>query len=201
VKTKILLPLLLTLILISSARGNGIQPFIANPEINTFIETRIVVSYSFTQNVTSNAYSSGQSVWQVTTDPLVTTFTTSAADKFIWHLTISYTMVVDQTLTIAIFSGDKPVDTWSYPIETDKIILNFDVTVTKQPQYPTAEELADKAVEVFRNELAEIIAEMREQNELSRQHDYFQWAVVMITFFGLIIVLVPKFRVRKVETG
>lgn len=176
-----------------------IEPFIANPEISTYIETKIVVSYAFTQNITSEAYSAGKSVWHDEKSPLSASFTTSAADRFTWQLTILYTMVVDQVLTIAIFSGDEPVDSWTYPVKTDKIILDFDISVTAQPKYPTAEELADKSIEVLGNELAEYVAEMRRQNELTRQHATMQWIVCGIAFAGFVGYVTIPFLKRRPE--
>jgi hypothetical protein len=192
----LLLPILLYPILPANALDVG--PFTVYSEINTYIETKIVVRYAFTQNVTSDAYSAGQSVWQVNIDPLITTFTTSAADRFTWHLTVTYSMMVDQTVTIAIFSGDEPVDSWSYLVRTDKIILNFDVTVTEQPHYPTAEELADMSIEVLSNRLAEYVAEMQTHNQVNSQNLATQWVVVLIVFAGWVIqTLLPYIKPPK----
>lgn len=195
----LLVPLLLLLLcIVPKANAYDVEPFIANPEISTYIETKIVVSYTFTQNVTSEAFSAGKSVWEVNIDPLVTSFTTSAADKFAWKLTISYSMVVDQTLTIAIFSGEEPVDSWAYTIKTDSITLNFDISVTEQPKYPTAEELADKSIEVLQNQLAEYVAEMRSHNIVNSQNTATQWVIVLIVFAGWVIqTLLPYVKSPK----
>jgi hypothetical protein len=174
------------------------SPFTAESEIHTYIETKIVVSYAFTQNVTSDAYSAGQSVWSVTIDPLVTTFTTSAADRFVWNLIVTYDILVEQSITVAVFSGHEPVDSWSYPIKARKIILQFKVIVTPQPQYPTAEQLAEMSVEVLSNELEEYTSEMRRQNDVTAQNLTVQWLVVLIVFAGWIITtIVPYVKPPK----
>lgn len=198
--TLLLLLLLLLFISVPKAEAYDAEPFAVSLEINTYIETKIVVSYAFTQNVTSDAYSAGKSVWQVNIDPLVTSFITSAADKFTWHLTVAYDMVVAQGVTIAVFSGDEPVDTAEFDVETNQLTLDFSITVTEQPKYPTAEELADKSIEVLENKFAEYVAEMRRQNELSREHDTMQWVIVGITFLGFVAhVLVPYAKMPKQE--
>lgn len=195
---KLLLLLLLLLYLILPTGASNIEPFTLDYEMSTYIETKVVVSYSFTQNVTSDASSAGQSVWQVSVNPLVTTFSTSASDRFTWSLIVSYSMIVVQTITIAVFSGDEAVDSLAFDVMTDTLQLNFDITVTEQPHYPTAEQLADKSIEVLSNRLAEYVAEMRTQNDLSRQHDTAQWFVVLITFCGFIILyVVPKLKEPK----
>jgi hypothetical protein len=194
----LLLMLLSMLCVVPRANASEVEAFTLDYEVNTYIETKIVVSYSFTQNVTSDASSAGQSVWQVSVNPLVTTFSTSASDRFTWHLTVSYNMIVVQTITIAVFSGDEAVDSLAFNVKTDTLQLNFDITVTEQPHYPTAEQLADKSIEVLSNRLAEYVAEMRTQNDLSRQHDTAQWFVVLITFCGFIILyVVPKLKEPK----
>lgn len=195
-----LLLLLSTLISLPKASAVDVEPFAVTVEVSTYIETRIVVSYSFTQNVSSDANSAGKSVWRTTLDPLCSEFITSAADKFTWHLTVSYSMVVAQTVTVAVFSGDEPVDSWRYQVKTDKLLLDFDVTVTTQPKYPTAGELADRSIEVLENKLAEYVAEMKKQNGLSRQHDVMQWFVVMIVFAGFVAqVLLPHVKPSRRE--
>ena len=186
--------LLILLALIPQVRGVDVEPYTMHHELNTYIDTRIVVSYTFTQNVTTDCNSAGNSVWQAEIGPLSTTFVTSAADKFNWHLAVEYETVVFQTVSIAIFSGDEPVDYMDFEILTDRFSMVFEITVTKQPEYPTAEELADMSIEVLENKLAEYVAEMREQNRLSREHDYAQWAVVGVAFCGFIIMVIPKFR-------
>lgn len=195
-KTKLLLPLItlsLLALTIPQVQAQDTEPFVLNHEVNTYIETKIVTSYTFTQNVTSDAYSAGQSVWQVNVDPLTTSFITSAADKFTWHLVVSYGTIVDQDITIAVFSGNEPVDSLVLHIQTDRIILNFDISVTKQPKYPTAEELADMSIEVLGNQLQEYVAEMRQQNEISRMNMATQWVVVLIVFGGFIATLLMKY--------
>lgn len=196
-KSKILI-LLVLLALIPQAKAD-VEPYRMKHELNTYIETKIVVSYTFTQNVTTEAFSAGNSVWSAEIGPLATTFITSAADKFNWHLAIKYSTVVFQTVTIAIFSGKEPVDSMEFDILTDYLIMDFEISVTEQPEYPTAEELANLSIDVLSNRLAEYVAEMREQNRLSREHDMAQWTVVLICFCGFIVVIVPKFRRTKEE--
>lgn len=173
----LLLPLLFAII--PPADAYDIEPFSTNIELNTYIETRIIVSYAFTQNVTSDAYSAGKSVWQVNIDPLSTSFTTSATDKFTWNLLISYGVVVDQTVTVAVFSGDEAVDTAMFHVQTDKLVLNFEITVTKQPEYPTADELAEQSITVLQNELHEYTMMMMQLNEVMRQNMVTQWVIVI----------------------
>ncbi len=189
----ILLMLLVCLLTIPSI-GYAAEtvPFTFTHEINSYIETRIIISYSFTQNVTSDAYAAGQSVWQVNVDPLKTSFTTSAADHFTWQLQISYSMTVNQDLTIAVFSGDEAVDSMTLHLKTDHILLNFDISVTEQPEYPTAEELADKSVEAFSNELYEVVAEMRRNNSISSQNTWAQWLLILIVFSGWAINIIRR---------
>lgn len=202
-KPKILMLLMLLAVCMAGApqvKGIDPEPFTMKHEINTYIETKIVVGYTFTQNVTTDAYSAGNSVWHAEIGPLSTTFVTSAADKFTWQLSVHYGIVVYQTVTIAVFSGNEPVDYMEFDILTDYFIMDFEITVTKQPEYPTAQELADMSIEVLENRLAEYVAEMRNQNELSRQHDIAQWIVCAICFCGFIIVVIPKFRQQREET-
>lgn len=165
--------------MIPQASAYDIEPFSTSMELNTYIETRIIVSFAFTQNVTSDAYSAGKSVWQVNIDPLSTSFTTSAADKFTWKLRISYGVVVDQTVTIAVFSGDEAIDTTMFNVQTDQLVLNFEITITKQPEYPTAEDLAAKSVEVLQNELHDYTMAMTRLNEVMRQNMITQWVIVI----------------------
>jgi len=200
-KPKILMLVLLAAcigaVITPQVKGINSEPFTMKHEINTYIETRIIVSYTFTQNVTTDAYSAGNSVWHAQIGPLSTTFVTSAADKFNWQLSVHYGIIVYQTVTIAVFSGNEPVDYMEFDISANYFIMDFEITVTKQPEYPTAQELADMSIEVLENRLAEYVAEMRKQNELSRQHDIAQWIVCAICFCGFIIVVIPKFKQHK----
>lgn len=171
---------LFPLCFIPHAFAYDVEPFEISPVINTYIDTKIVVSYAFTQNVTSEAFSAGRSVWQVNIDPLITNFETSAADRFTWDLTITYSMIVDQTVTVAIFSGDTPVNSWPFHIKNNQIIFHFDITVTEQPHYPTAEELADMSIEVLENKLTEYTAQIQRSNQIMSSNMVTQWGIIIV---------------------
>ena len=168
-------------------------------ELNTYVETRIVITYAFTQNVTSDAFSMGMSVWEVNIDPMGTTFLTSAVDKFRWHLTIGYDLIVHQTVTIAVFSGGTPADTYSVSCMHATLKFILDITVSTQPHYPTVDELASKSIEVLQNELASYVAEMRSHNIISQQNLTTQWIIVLSVFVGWVIQLAGYFRRKPQE--
>jgi hypothetical protein len=198
-KLKLFLILLLSLMALSNGHVEA-QPFEFSPSINTYAETKIVVSYAFTQNVTSEAYAAGKSVWQVNIGHLYTTFVTDAADKFSWKLTINYAVVVNQTVTIAVYSGDQPVNVYPFTVQTDQLVFQFAIVVTQQPRYPTSEEIAEKAVEVLQNQLSEYVAEMRSENELSRENIGTQWFIVITVFAGFVITtLLPYIKKPRRE--
>jgi len=198
---KILLLLVLLLPLLASimpkAYAVDVEPFQATFELNTYAETKIIVSYAFTQNVSSIANSAGKSVWHTTEDPYTAKFATEALDKFTWQLEIQYSLTVAQTLTIAVWSGSQAVNTQELTVKTDKITLIFTATVTQEPRYPTAEEVAQKGYEIFRNEFAEMLYELRTENELNRQQIMMQWVVLAITFSGFMILVFKRSKGAK----
>jgi hypothetical protein len=159
-------------------------------QLYTFIETKIVVSYEFTQNVTSDAYSAGNTLWQMEVAPLTTVFSTNARDRFIFTVEIAYTMKVSQAITVAVFSGSGPVDNMELKARGKRVVLEFEVNVTEEPEYPTAEELAQMSVEVLENKLAEYVAEMRTENRIGRWHITVQWILIAVVFVAFIIVTV-----------
>lgn len=169
-------------------------PFDITLNLNTYIVTRIVISYAFTSNVTSDCFSLAKSIWQVNIAPLSTSFETSALDKFVWTLTIGYESKVYQTITIAIFSGGKAVDTMEYKAGSSMLKFKFDITSIFQPDYPTAEELADFSITLLRNELQSYVAEMRSFNDINQQNIGVQWVIVLIVFAGWIITTIGYIR-------
>lgn len=194
-----LLVFCVVLLLAVVPRVRAVEPkFTVKNSLNTYAETKVVVKYSFTQNVTSNAYSAGQSVWKATVGPESTVFTTDAADKFTWHLEIKYGTTVAQTVSVAVFSGNQPVDSREYEVAARLLSFDFDITVTEQPHYPTAEELADKSIQVLGNRLEEYVAEMREQNRISRQYIAVFAVISLVSFGGFAgYVLLPYVRRPK----
>jgi hypothetical protein len=194
----ILLPLLILPVLLAQPT-QAQADYTTDYELNTYTETKIIVSYDFTDQVAGNATSAGKSKWEQQINPMSSTFITDESDRYTWNLIISYTNPVTQLVTVTIFSGNEAVDIVSFTATTERLVLNFQITVTEQPEYPTAEELADKAIEVLDNRMAEYTAEMREMNGLSRQHDMVQWIVVGVAFCASLIVVL-KYKAHKEET-
>lgn len=190
--------LLLSLSSLTKVHADGTEPFQATFQLNLYADTKIVVSYAFTQNVSSTANSAGKSVWRTNIDPYTATFSTSAYDRFTWQLTILYNIIIAQQVTIAIFSGTLPVTTQEYSVKTNSITFIFTMSVTEQPRPPTAEEYAQASYNLFVNQMNEWIAGMKQQNEMSRQHDYAQWIVIAaFTTVTIVCSLIPYLKRKE----
>lgn len=154
--------------------------FHANVELNTFISTRIVLSFAYTNTITvSDVQSLGQSVYKTVSSPYSVEFITDAIDTFTFTVTILYDEVVSQNITLAIFSGDYPPQGYTWEVKSKKLIINFKVTTMTQPKYPTPEEIAQKSVEVLRNEMSRYTWEVTRTTNVMRENMSTMWVIVV----------------------
>lgn len=159
-------------------------------DLNTYTETRIIVSYEFTEQVVGNVSSAGKNKWKQSNEPFSSEFETDVADRFTWTLNIRYTETFTQRVTVSVFSGNEAVDRLQFTITSDDITLEFNILATEQPEYPTAEQVADKAIEVLDNRMMEYTAEIRDNNAATREHISVMWIIVILSFSVSILVFV-----------
>ena len=154
--------------------------FHASIELHPYVQTRIVLSYAYTNTITvSDVKTLGQSVYKAISSPYSVEFMTDAIDTFTFTVTILYDKVVNQNITLAVFSGDLPPQGYTWEVKAQKLIIDFKISTLKQPKYPTPEDIARASIDVLRNEMGRFTWEVRQTADVMRENMATMWVIVV----------------------
>jgi hypothetical protein len=104
---------------------------------------KLVIQYSWTQDVLHNVTSVGQSDYVVRLTPTSLTFTTNETDRFTLEVFIHYRRPVNQTIVMGTFSGQSLGQSTYIPHFGDRLQLIIEVNTAPAPRFPTVEEITD----------------------------------------------------------
>jgi len=127
--------------------------------LNLYAPGSVKLEFEYTRNVTvGDVTSVGPTLYEVTHSPVDFLFEAQSVDQYRFHVELTYDIVTIQTLKITIFSGSMLPSVIELPIEGNKIRFNFEVTASKEPTYPSKEEITERVVahildqlEIYRN--------------------------------------------------
>lgn len=144
-------PFLLLLIILSicSPRMVGAQrEYDTEIGLTVYAPCKIQVDFDYTRNVSvGDVYSLGPSLFEVTTSPIEFFFVTTDVDSYSFDLELSYEFHTIQTLRLRINSGSVPPSIIEMPVEASKLTMHFSVTVLREPEYPSTEEVTESVVQ------------------------------------------------------
>jgi hypothetical protein len=116
--------------------------------LNSYAPAQIVISYAYTSSFNISKVSSvGLSLYKIISGPTSITFQASDVDTYHFSVDINYgNILVEQTIQIASFSGTLAPDGTSFTVKANEVRFDFTLTVTKQPTYPSVNDVAQAVV-------------------------------------------------------
>ena len=167
---------------------------VASLNLQAYKPARIVITYAYTNNFSvSDVSSMGRSMYKITSGPTSIEFKAEDVDRYTFTVEIKYATVVGQSIQIAVFSAGNPPEGLQFNVKTDTVRLQFTVTVTEEPRYPTAQEVAEQVVRQVANELSQFRQQTDEMLQMQNRNIEVQWMILAFNTgvsVGLLIFII-----------
>ena len=189
----LLASLLVTPVSAADENGEAVSE-VASLNLQAYKPARIVITYAYTNNFSvSDVSSMGKSMYKITSGPTSIEFKAEDVDRYTFTVEIKYSTVVGQSIQIAVFSAGNPPEGMQFNVKTDVIRLHFTVTVTEEPRYPTAQEVAEQVVRQVANELMQFRQQTEEMLQAQNRNIEVQWMILVFNTgacIGLIVFVI-----------
>ena len=189
----LLASLLVTPVSAADENGEAVSE-VASLNLQAYKPARIVITYAYTNNFSvSDVSSMGKSMYKITSGPTSIEFKAEDVDRYTFTVEIKYSTVVGQSIQIAVFSAGNPPEGMQFNVKTDVIRLHFTVTVTEEPRYPTAQEVAEQVVRQVANELMQFRQQTEEMLQAQNRNIEVQWLILVFNTgacIGLIVFVI-----------
>jgi hypothetical protein len=168
------------------------------PVYELYAPAKVVISFAYTKNVTIQVSTLKTSLYKATTSPVQVEFQAMDVDLYSVAVKVLYeNITVRQTIQFAIFEGDRPAKGFEFDVASQGIVLDMKLSVVKQPQFPTAEEIGEVLWRQWHSELATF--EARQQQLVSKLSDtaVTTGSLAAIAFGICVALILVVFRIYR----
>ena len=168
------------------------------PIYELYAPAKVVISFAYTKNVTVHVSTLKTSLYKATTSPVQVEFLGMDVDLYSVTVKVFYENInVRQTIQLGFFEGDRPAKGFEFDITSQGIVLDMKLSVVKQPQFPTAEEIGEVLWKQWHSELATF--EARQQQLVSRLSDtaVTTGSLAAIAFGICVALILVVFRMHR----
>jgi len=170
----------------------------ASLNLRVYRPARILITYTYTNNFSvSDVSSVGQSLYKITSGPTSIEFKAEDIDIYTFTVTIRYAEIVGQSIQIAVWSGNQPPQGLQINVKSNIVKIRFEVTVSEQPQYPSAQEVAGQVVKQIASELAAYRRQTDETLNMLNQNMLVQWFLIVFCASATIFMLYMLMHLRR----
>ena len=189
----LLASLLVTPVSAADENGEAVSE-VASLNLQAYKPARIVITYAYTNNFSvSDVSSMGKSMYKITSGPTSIEFKAEDVDRYTFTVEIKYAAVVGQSIQIAVFSAGNPPEGLQFNVKTSVVRLQFTVTVTEEPSYPSAQEVAEQVVRQVANQLMQFRRQTDETLQMQSRNIEVQWMILAFNTgvsVGLLIFII-----------
>ena len=186
------------LLLFSSSFGavavHGQEAEAAGFSLQAYAPARIMVTYTYTNNFSVTDVSSiGKSLYKVISGPTSIEFTANDIDQYTFTVEIKYAAIVTQSIQIAVFSGGYAPEGIQLNVKGNVVRLKFTLTVTEEPRYPSAQDVAEQVVLQVSQQLADFRRQTETIVNVQNRNLEIQWILVAFNLVVNVILLAAVF--------
>jgi len=203
---KVNLAVVLAVLLLSSSfavsgKEEGEGGEVAGFNLQAYAPARVLISYSYTNNFSVTDVSSvGQSLYKITSGPTSIEFKAEETDRYTFTVDVKYAAIVTQSIQIAVFSAGYPPEGIQLNVKGNVVRLKFTLTVTEEPRYPSAQDVAEQVVKQVSNELSLFEQQTERIVETQNRNLEVQWVLVAFNLsVNIVLLLVILLRPRREE--
>ncbi|RJS92804.1 hypothetical protein CW705_02215 [Candidatus Bathyarchaeota archaeon] len=176
----------------------------ATLNLQAYAPARIVITYSYTQNFSvSDVSTLGRPEYKIISGPTSIEFKTAHTDTFTFTVEIKYPAILGQSIQIAVFSAGNPPEGIQINVKTSTVKLRFTLTITEEPSYPSAQDVAEQVVRQVANELTLFKQDTKQIIDVQNRNLETQWILVLINLAinSSLLVTLTMWKRREKEEG
>jgi hypothetical protein len=199
-RTKRLIPIFFFLVLsapLARVEAQGETFSFRLPSYELYAPAKIIISFVYTNNVTTNVRTLGTSLYKITTSPVQVIFEAEAFDVYTIDIRIEYSIPINQTVIIGLYEGGRATKGIEFDTTVSVILLTIKVSVVEAPTYPTAEEIANSLANWLQSYLSEYTMQISNTVNQMGESMLVIGVLGVIAFVVSIAVLVAVFYVNR----
>jgi hypothetical protein len=174
-----MLVLVLLAVPVFSAQAQEEAGEAASLSLQAYAPARIVITYAYTNNFSvSDVSAMGRPEYKIISGPTSIEFKTEDTDRFTFTVEIKYAAVVGQSIQIALFSAGNPPEGIQLNVKTSTVRIRITLTVTEEPRYPSAQDVAEQVVRQVANQLMMFRHQTDETLEMQSRNIEVQWMIL-----------------------
>ena len=133
---------------------NQTQPALAEHEMTIdrqlYKPAKITLNYPYTHSHdVRNITTIGSSLYRHESTPYSFTFIAEDVDVYTFTVELRYDNSSRRSILIAVWEGDRPMQGETWTETGQQFVLNFRISLTEQPKYPSGEEVASLTFHKF----------------------------------------------------
>ena len=123
--------------------------------LQSYSPARILITYAYTSSFNISKVSAvGMSLYRIVSGPTSVDFQAVDIDSYHFSVVISYqNIMVEQNIQISTWSGSQSPQGTIFSVRANIIRFDFTLTVSKEPKYPSVDEVAIAVVNQLSNSL------------------------------------------------
>jgi hypothetical protein len=167
------------------------------PSYELYAPAKIIISFVYTNNVTTNVRTLGTSLYKVTTSPVQVIFEAEAFDAYTIEVRIEYSIPVNQTVLIGLYEGGRATKGIEFDTSANRILISFKVSVVEAPRYPSSEEIATAMAHWLESYLNEYTGQMTTTISKMGETSLVVGVLAVVGFTLSVAVLIAVFYVHR----
>lgn len=188
-------------IIVYAAGQNVTQPALlqmVKMDLQSYAPARVLISYTYTSSFNISQVSAiGKSLYRIVSGPTSIEFQAVDVDKYHFAVEISYAAQVEQSIQIATWSGSQAPNGLQISVKANVVRFDFTLIVTKEPQYPSVQEVAEAVVKQMSNSLQQF--QVGQQKLVNQVSDTIVsiGTIAAIAFVLVVVLLIVVFRLYR----
>jgi len=205
-KIMIIIAILLMISVIPHVRAAGSFPHEVTLDIPCFKPTKITFNYAETTNASLyDIHTLGSGQYTHTGARSYYEFQAKDVDTYQFSLDLLYGVPTNQSIAIAIWSGNLPMQSFMQQSIYDLLTIRVVLRVQDQPTYPTEDEVSQAVVASLEKDLQDYYSAMNslmaQQNQAIVTATAIAGASIVVMVLVMVIVVVEVRRMRRVSLG
>lgn len=172
----------------------------ASLDLQTYQTTKITFNFPYTNNASIGEVTTiGRGVYKYEGSATYLTFIVDDIDVYSFQLRIHYeasqstnetsgnqtsNVTLSRTVIVGLWSGTLPSDGYLYRSDATEFIITVRLSVTRQPTYPSKDEVADEVMKKIEQKL---VIQTEENRKLMEQATTNQYLLIVLVFIAVVM--------------
>ncbi|MCJ7424709.1 hypothetical protein MUP01_10655 [Candidatus Bathyarchaeota archaeon] len=164
----------------------------ASLDLQTYQTTKITFNFPYTNNASIGEVTTiGRGVYKYEGSATYLTFIADDVDEYSFQLRIHYeanqttsNVTLSRTVIVGLWSGNLPSDGYLYRSDASDFIITVRLSVTRQPTYPSKDEVAAEVVHQVEQKL---VIQTEENRKLMEQITSTLYVCIALVFIAVVM--------------